>query len=298
MSIDNYTNYNLSMNNFGYLWNSNPAVSNNTFVTTPIFNFGVNYVNTTPMNLPFFGYITSFFNTGFNPFQFQLQVMNNFDFGNIFSGIQLPKIETPSNIQTFTYREYTQPKFFGDLTFAAPTGEKAKTSKTTASVSIQTSSNRKETLLKNIEKNDKNFAEQLKEKGVEYDPKLGHSLAEEIIEKAPGTKGHCAKYVNNALEANDINVKRDNHAYTRADVLARDSHFTEVTVTSAEDLKKLPGGSAIVYGKSVCGYNETHGHVAIATGNGSVASDHIQNSIKYPSNGEGIRVFIPTKAIA
>ncbi len=306
MSIDNYTNYNLNKYNFGYTWNSYNAVPNNTFGVTPLFNFNIGYTPLTimPMN-PFFSYLTSFFTGGFNPFQFQFQVMNNFNFGNIFNNIQFPTLDLSNNFQNTGTNYSMKPNLgFGELTFPPPSGKYEKDDKpsegkiSTTYNSIQTSSNRKETLLKNINTNDKKFEEQLKEKGVEYDSTLGHNLAKHMISNVTGGTGDCAQFVNDSLEANGINAKRDGHAYTRAEVLSKDSHFTEINVDSADELKELPAGSVIVYARKACRYNPVFGHVVIATGNGSVGSDHIQNSIRYPSNGEGIRVFIPTKAIA
>jgi len=145
--------------------------------------------------------------------------------------------------------------------------------------------------------NDSRLSEKLKALNVQYNSTLGHGLATSVIDKSSGTTGHCAKAVNDAIVANNINISRDNHAYTRANILANDKeNFTEVTISSKEELAQLPGGSIVVYGKGACGYSSEHGHVAIATGNGGLASDHIQSQIKFAPEAN-IRVFIPTKKI-
>ncbi len=293
MSFDSVSNYTLNkyQSTSNFTCTCTCQQQNYTYSSVPaLFNFylpsGFEY-NFTPINY----YSSSFI----NPFLFQitnsLQFLNNFNFS----------LPTPVSTETNSlYTSMISPSAFGTLTMPAPTISTCTTTNNSSREPVVTSSipsysTRKATLLKDVEKNDSSFADQLKEKGVEYNEELGHNLAKYTINHTKGTTGKCAHYVNNALEEYDINAKRDEHAYTRADVLAADENFTEVTVKDEQDLKKLPGGSVVVYEQGACGYSSEHGHVFIATGNGGAASDHLQNNIKY---GSGVRVFIPTKEAA
>ena len=163
--------------------------------------------------------------------------------------------------------------------------------------SLNATNLKKDTMKAQVGNNDSKLSEKLKALNVQYDSTLGHGLATSVIDKSTGTTGLCAKAVNDEIAANNINITRDNHAYTRAEILAENKeNFTEVTITSKEELGQLPGGSIVVYGQGACGYSSEHGHVAIATGNGGLASDHIQSQIKFAPEAN-IRVFIPTKKI-
>lgn len=294
MSFDNVSNYTLNR----YQGQCNPSCTcrqqSTTYTAMPaLFDFGM------PMTIGFGCQPFNFMGgTLVNPFLFQIfnpfQLLNNL---NINFSLPQPAINSPAADFSASMPLGTS-MTFGSLTLPAPVvssvikdttpppGSKKSTS------SISAFSNQKATLLKTVEKNDDSFADQLKEKGVVYNAELGHNLAKYTINHTTGGTGRCAHYVNNALEEYNINAKRDNHAYTRAEVLANDSNFTEITVSNKEDLKKLPGGSVVVYDQGACNYSSEHGHVFIATGNGGAASDHLQNSIKY---GDGVRVFIPTK---
>lgn len=292
MSYDNVTNYTLNR----YPAQCNPTCTcqqrNTGYTTMPgLFNFGMSG-GFAPANFSFFNFTNSFFPQMFNPFQFQIQLFNNLNF-NLSQMFPMPKIDLSQ--LTESVMASTIPALpsisFGSLTTIARVKSNNKTKTTTTSAY----SNRKSSLLQTVEKNDNSFADQLKAKGVTYNAELGHNLAKYTINHSTGGTGRCAHFVNNALEEYNINAKRDDHAYTRANVLANDKNFTEITVKNAEELKSLPGGSVVVYPQGVCNYSNEHGHVFIATGNGGAVSDHIQNNIKY---GDGVRVFIPTQQTA
>ncbi len=293
MSYDNVTSYTLNR----YPVQCNPTCtcrqSSTSYSTPGIFNFGMGEFGFGSANFSFYNFTNSFFAQIFNPFSFQNQFLNNlnFNFAQMFTppAFIMPQIDASAIIPDTTLPMPSIP--FGSLTTKTPDNDKRNTNIT----SVAAYSNRKSTLLKTVEKNDNNFAEQLKEKGVKYNSTLGHNLAQYTINHSTGGMGRCAHYVNNALEEYNINAKRDEHAYTRADVLAADKNFTEIKVNNENDLKALPGGSIVVYDAGACGYSSDHGHVFIATGNGGAVSDHIQNSIKF---GTGVRVFIPTKQAA
>lgn len=160
---------------------------------------------------------------------------------------------------------------------------------------IESSNFEKEKMIAQVSNNDSKFSSILEAKGVKYNPTLGHGVAKSVITNSTGTTGACARFVNDACEENSISITRDNHAYTRAAVFAgKTEDFTEVKINNESELTNLPAGSIVVYGKGACGYSSEHGHVAIATGNGGLCSDHIQSSIKFAKEAD-IRVFIPTK---
>ena len=163
---------------------------------------------------------------------------------------------------------------------------------------MKATNKKKEDMKREVGQNDNKFEEKLKEKGVEYNQNLGHSIATSAISSATGGEGHCAHYVNNALEANGIDPQRDNHAYTRANVLRNKSEFTEIKINSKEELAQLPAGSIVVYQRGVSSHSIEHGHTFVATGNGGGVSDHFQNNLRFPDDGNGINVFIPTSKIA
>jgi peptidoglycan hydrolase-like protein with peptidoglycan-binding domain len=113
-----------------------------------------------------------------------------------------------------------------------------------------------------------------------------------------GTVGRCALGVNNALTSQGIAGR--GHAYQKAEQLARDSRFREVNI-SRDQLDNLPRGAVIVWGRSGA---KPYGHIAVALGNGTEASDHIQRQMmggRYGTDfgrgpdpqGRQFRVFIP-----
>ena len=110
--------------------------------------------------------------------------------------------------------------------------------------------------------------------------------------------GKCALGVNNALVS--LGVQGRGHAYQKAEQLADNPRFREVNV-SAGDLRGLPPGAVVVWGRSSA---KPYGHVSVALGGGREASDHIQNQItggRYGTDfgngpdpqGRQFRVFMP-----
>jgi peptidoglycan hydrolase-like protein with peptidoglycan-binding domain len=110
--------------------------------------------------------------------------------------------------------------------------------------------------------------------------------------------GRCALGVNNALVS--LGVPGRGHAYQKAEQLAANPRFREVSV-SASDLSSLPRGAVVVWGRSGA---KPYGHVSVALGDGREASDHIQRQItggRYGTDfgngpdpqGRQFRVFLP-----
>ena len=273
-------NPNLGIFGFGY-----PAQ------TTPIMNFGFN---------PFGGFL----NYNFPQFNFNLFSGLNFDISNLwkpFNSIGLNSIPAISSIPT-TFL----PAPISTNLVNPPKSNNNDDSKTKEEVSprndwscVGATNKTKEEMKKEVGKNDNNFEAQLKAKNVTYNAELGHNIAKTAITSVTGGTGQCAHYVNNALEANGIDPQRDNHAYTRAHVLRNNTeNFTEIKITKQEELNMLPAGSIVVYQKGVCGYSKEHGHTFTATGSGGGGSDHFQKSFRFPEDGKGISVFVPTTKIA
>ena len=78
-------------------------------------------------------------------------------------------------------------------------------------------------------------------------------------------------------------------AYQAANQLARSDKFKEVKVSQA-NLKKLPPGAVVVWGKTK---RSPHGHISVALGDGREASDHIQRQITSLRGARNYRVFVP-----
>ena len=256
-------------------------------------------------------------NFGFNPFGFSsgfnfnmsgFSFLNNlcFDVTNFFKPLE----NLRAYMQSATSRNAFQLNFPPALNFSSFTPQtsnsstigNSSTGKTSGgssnSTSVSATNKHKEEMKQEVGQNDANFTAQLKRKNVKYNATLGHAIANTAISNVTGGTGRCAHYVNDALEANGINPQRDNHAYTRAEVLRNNENFTEVRIFSEQDLSKLPAGSIVVYQRGVSGYHSEHGHTFTATGNGGGASDHFQSNLKFPEDGEGISAFVPTTKIA
>ena len=98
---------------------------------------------------------------------------------------------------------------------------------------------------------------------------------------------------------NSLGVGGYGHAYQKANQLASNPRFKEVSVRP-DQLNQLPRGAVVVWGRSE---QKPYGHVTVALGNGKEASDHIQNLITRgaygtdwgngPRGGSNVRVFIP-----
>jgi peptidoglycan hydrolase-like protein with peptidoglycan-binding domain len=112
------------------------------------------------------------------------------------------------------------------------------------------------------------------------------------------TTGRCALGVNNALIS--LGIQGRGHAYQKAEQLARNRNFREVSV-SRDQLDNLPRGAVVVWGRSNA---KPWGHVTVSLGDGREASDHIQRMIvggRYGTDfgrgpdpqGRQFRVFMP-----
>jgi len=123
--------------------------------------------------------------------------------------------------------------------------------------------------------------------------KEAEEVANEMAPHRKPKKGKCFRGVKNALMGSKIGVELvGKHAYMAAGQLAKSSKFSEVKDLKPSDLKNLPPGAIVVWGKTKV---SPSGHISIALGNGKEASDFI------PKNGQltnlrghtNFRVFVP-----
>lgn len=121
--------------------------------------------------------------------------------------------------------------------------------------------------------------------------RLGRSLAADAAREAGrrGTVGNCYNAVADSVDRTVGRFLTGRHAYMAADQLAKHAKFQEVKV-SPTDLKKLPAGSIVVWGKTNA---SPHGHISVALGDGREASDHIQKQITSLRGANNFRVFLP-----
>ena len=124
---------------------------------------------------------------------------------------------------------------------------------------------------------------------VSYNKKNGEKLSLYIKMHATGFSGGCAKACSDALVATKLSNGQRGHAWQMIKILRNNTHFKEVPISSITDTASIPKGAILVYGKGVCGYSKTYGHVEVAIGNGKAASDGIHNIKK----GMPSAVFVP-----
>lgn len=122
--------------------------------------------------------------------------------------------------------------------------------------------------------------------------------------------GKCMKGVRMAFDNIGLPLRNPDgsnivSAYQAANILARPPYsdrFSELVPATKEDLRNLPAGAVIVWdrnpdpAKRAANPNNgfTHGHIAVATGDGYEISDHVQ-AMTMNTNGRygGFRVFLP-----
>lgn len=119
----------------------------------------------------------------------------------------------------------------------------------------------------------------------------GQKLAQaaEQVARTTNTTGWCYRGVSQAV-SRALGVQLTGaSAYMAADQIAASGKFKEVKV-SPEELKKLPPGAVVVWGKTGA---SPHGHISVALGDGREASDHIQQQMTSLRGSTNYRVFIP-----
>lgn len=100
--------------------------------------------------------------------------------------------------------------------------------------------------------------------------------------------GNCARYVKIAIRDAGLGAYPDGHAYQMIEPLRQNKNFKEIS-TEGVNLKQLPAGCVLVYGKGVSDYSNKYGHIELTLGNGKAVSDGTTDNLyKKPS-----AIFMP-----
>lgn len=124
----------------------------------------------------------------------------------------------------------------------------------------------------------------------EYNAEKGEKLAKEVTKGLSSAKtGYCAMAVKKGIVKAGLGSYESGHAYQMTEILRKNNNFKEVSPSSV-DIKNLPAGCILVYGKNNnSGYSKTYGHVEVTRGDTTAASFCVTNNIR--PNPEA--VFIP-----
>jgi len=99
-------------------------------------------------------------------------------------------------------------------------------------------------------------------------------------QKSIGTfTGNCARHVKRAMADINLGKYQSGHACSMINMLDHNSNFKRIS-SSGINVKKLPAGCILVYGKGVAGYNKNYGHVEVTLGDDRACSDGITNNIR------------------
>lgn len=227
------------------------------------------------------------FNLNFEfPFGMNNWFMPNWSFPNYFSSFQMP-IFNMNNMWFNSFNPLYNPSFtissfypnnFININSQNSTNPKSESVFTLGkSNKVEKSSNTDV-----LEKSDN----KLKLEG--YNASKGERLANIALNRSVGWTGYCARYVKNSIQNAGLGLYKYGHAYQMKDILKNNSNFKEIS-TENVDVKDLPAGCVLVYGKGKEGYSKNYGHTEITTGDGRAVSDGItKNLYKKPS-----AIFIP-----
>lgn len=123
-----------------------------------------------------------------------------------------------------------------------------------------------------------------------YNASAGQRLANIALNNSVGWTGYCARHVKRAISAANLGSYEYGHAYQMPSILRKNKNFKEIPVGSV-NVKDLPAGCILVYGKGKAGYSKDYGHTEITTGDGRAVSDGItKNLYKEPS-----AIFMPVE---
>ena len=126
----------------------------------------------------------------------------------------------------------------------------------------------------------------------DYNGKIGKRLvriAEKNINKRGAGTGLCAMGVRLALEDVLGEKFEKEDAYKWSKTLKERADFEKIQVKSS-DLKKLPAGAIVVWGKTK---ESPHGHISIADGKGNEISDHKDKQKTDLRGHKNFEVFVP-----
>lgn len=118
--------------------------------------------------------------------------------------------------------------------------------------------------------------------------KLGR-MAERVARRR-GTTGWCYAGVADSVARALGFTLWGKSAYMAADILAGSSDFKEAHNIRPQDLKDLPAGAIVVWGKT--GVSK-HGHISVSLGDGREASDHVDTQRTQLRGHTNFRVFMP-----
>lgn len=99
--------------------------------------------------------------------------------------------------------------------------------------------------------------------------------------------GKCATYTKEAIEAAGMGSYVMGDGYQMTSILSKNKNFKQISPNGI-DVKDLPAGCVLVYGKGVSGYHKQYGHTEITTGDGRGVSQAITYNVRKPS-----AIFIP-----
>lgn len=138
------------------------------------------------------------------------------------------------------------------------------------------------------------FGKKLAETALEYTSYKCDRSSKTVIKSKKKSSydwdGLCATYVKMAIRDSGGGSYVNGHAYQMTDILSKNKKFKRISTNV--DLKSLPAGCILVYGKGVENYSNEYGHVEITLGDGRAASDAITKNLhKKPS-----AIFMPTYA--
>lgn len=134
--------------------------------------------------------------------------------------------------------------------------------------------------------------DELSKNGLKYSGAKGEKLARAVRSHIKGFTGFCSRHVSNALAESGLGNERAASAHMMDSLLSKNSNFKEITISSAEDLKKLPAGCILVYEAGAARYSAQHGHIEVTLGDGTAGSDGVTRNIRYTQN---MHVFVPVE---
>ena len=235
--------------------------------------------------------MTNFFSSNFSlPFSMNNWFMPNWSFPSFNNFFQLPAFNVfDSWFPSFDYNFYTpqisQPSlFYQNYTYLNPidTFIKNKTDKNDSNSSKSTTSLSSNNPVSKMDFSKSNL------KLDDYNALKGQRLANTALNRSVGWTGYCARYVKNSIQASGLGSYQYGHAYQMSNILRNNKNFKEISPEGV-NVKDLPAGCVLVYGKGVEGYSNNYGHTEITTGDGRAVSDGITRNLhKKPS-----AIFIP-----
>lgn len=127
-----------------------------------------------------------------------------------------------------------------------------------------------------------------------YNAETGQKLAKIAMDRRQADRwssikgtGKCATYTKKAIEAAGMGSYVMGDGYQMTSILSKNKNFKQISPNGI-DVKDLPAGCVLVYGKGVSGYHKQYGHTEITTGDGRGVSQAITYNVRKPS-----AIFIP-----